>query len=149
MAQIGPNDLRQPEWPKVAGKASLPKSSAILGHPLDATFKMAKKHTLLPLSVKMRNVYYRCSNCFKSTGCTCNVPAFVQKCKDCHHFAASPERHHEHRKEARHIHSYRNRAYRLVAAFKIYKLWCASPFRRTHLNKKKHYLSFLVMYLVC
>ena len=55
----------------------------------------------------------RCSNCHKTDSCTCK-DVFVQKCKDCLHFAASPERHREHRREARHIHSYRNRAYRLA-----------------------------------
>ena len=55
----------------------------------------------------------RCNNCHKTDSCTCK-DVFVQKCKDCLHFAASPERHREHRREARHIHSYRNRAYRLA-----------------------------------
>ena len=56
--------------------------------------------------------FHRCTSCLnKSDQCTCKA-AFVQKCKDCLHFAASPERHREHRREARHIHSYRNRAYR-------------------------------------
>ena len=56
----------------------------------------------------------RCTSCPQSEECTCKATFFVQRCKDCLHFAASPERHREHRREARHIHSYRNRAYRFV-----------------------------------
>ena len=56
----------------------------------------------------------RCTSCPQSEECTCKAAFFVQRCKDCLHFAASPERHREHRREARHIHSYRNRAYRFV-----------------------------------
>jgi len=63
-------------------------------------------------SVDAKTTNKRCTSCLnKAEQCTCKA-FFVQKCKDCLHFAASPERHREHRREARHIHSYRNRAYR-------------------------------------
>ena len=105
---------------------------------------------LKPTKQTTTNKNKRCNSCLQqSEECTCKAPAiFVQRCKECLHFAGSPERHQvadfpavffiivildlswntntntntkswnerhqEHRREARHIHSYRNRAYRFV-----------------------------------